>query len=285
MTHAVHADEVPLSQVLMIQNAYTEMCNSSKDVITAVRSSTTCPHTLKKKVLVARVVTANWVLEPQMVSGMIDTLDEAQCIHTQNITVGQWWEKLFEKLELSKLESWSLELTESACLLLVEYHDIFSLEPCKLGCTHSTEHVIKVTNDIPFKEWFRQILLPLVEEVHVHLWEVLDLGMICPSQSVWCNAVVLVQKKDRSLCFCLDFCHLNAYMKKDSYLLPKILQVVESLVGAGHFYAWIWSLDSDRSRWMSSWSSTAHLLEATWPSLSVTTCPLGCAMCQPHCRG
>ena len=31
-------------------------------------------------------------------------------------------------------------------------HDIFSLESSELGYTHSTKHVIKVTNDTPFKE-------------------------------------------------------------------------------------------------------------------------------------
>ena len=59
--------------------------------------------------------------------------------------------------------------------------------------------------------------------------------MICPSQSAWCNVVVLAQKKDRGLCFCIDFCHLNAHTKKDSYPLPRIQEVLKSLVGAGHF--------------------------------------------------
>ena len=63
----------------------------------------------------------------------------------------------------------------------------------------------------------------------------LDLGVICPSQSVWCNTIVLVQKKNRSLHFCIDFCHLNTHTKKDSYPLPSILEALESLVGAGHF--------------------------------------------------
>ena len=49
------------------------------------------------------------------------------------------------------------------------------------------------------------------------------------------NAVVLVQKKDGGLCFCIDFCHLNACMKKDAYPLPRIQEAMESLVGASHF--------------------------------------------------
>ena len=40
--------------------------------------------------------------------------------------------------------------------------------------------------------------------------EMLEVGMIHPSQSQWCNAVVLVHKKDGGLCFCIDFHKLNA---------------------------------------------------------------------------
>ena len=127
------------------------------------------------------------------------TLDEAQSIQTQKPTTEQRQEKLFKKLELRNLGSWPPELAESIQSLLAEYHDIFSLEPCELSCTHLTEHVIKVTDDAPFKEQFKQIPQPLVEEVHAHLQEMLDSGMICSSQSAWCNALVLVWKKDGSL--------------------------------------------------------------------------------------
>ena len=83
---------------------------------------------------------------------MIDALDEAQGVWAPTMTTGQRQEKMFEKLDLSGLESWPPELTESAHLLLAEYHDLFSLECGELGCTHLTEHVIKVTNDASFKE-------------------------------------------------------------------------------------------------------------------------------------
>ena len=63
----------------------------------------------------------------------------------------------------------------------------------------------------------------------------LESGTIRPSQSAWCNVVVLARKKDGSLQFCIDFCCLNTCMKKDSYPLPRIQEALESLVGAGHF--------------------------------------------------
>ena len=42
-------------------------------------------------------------------------------------------------------------------------------------------------------------------EVGNHLREMLESGAIRPSQSAWCNAMVLVRKKDCSLCFSIDF--------------------------------------------------------------------------------
>ena len=109
--------------------------------------------------------------------------------------------KLFDELDLSGLDSWAPELADAACWLLDKYHDVFSLDPMELGCTHPTEHTIKVTDDTPFKERFRKVPPPMVEEVRNHLREMLESGAIRPSQSAWCNAMVLVWKKDGSLHF------------------------------------------------------------------------------------
>ena len=129
------------------------------------------------------------------------------------------------------LQSWQMKLAG----YLAEYHDVFSLDPAELGCTHSTEHTIKVTDDTPFKEQFRWIPSLMVEKVRNHLREMLESGAIRPSQSAWCNTVVLVRKKDGGLCFCIDFQCLNTHMKKDSYPLPRIQEALESLIGTGHF--------------------------------------------------
>ena len=76
---------------------------------------------------------------------------------------------------------------------------------------------------------------PLVEEVWEHIQEMLDGGAICLSQSPWCNAVVLVCKKDGGLQFCIDFCRLNSRTKKDAYPLPQMQETMESMVGTQFF--------------------------------------------------
>ena len=70
------------------------------------------------------------------------------------------------------------------------------------------------------------------------------------AQSPWCNAVVLVQKKDRSLCFCIDFHKLNVRTKKGSYPLPWIQEAIKSLVGTEYFSCLDLKAGFGRSPWM-----------------------------------
>ena len=89
--------------------------------------------------------------------------------------------------------------------LLAEYHDIFVLEDGEMGCTTAEEHKIEVTNPRPFKERPQNIPSGILNEVKEHLDHMLDVGAIKPSKLAWCNAIVLVQKKDGGLRFCINF--------------------------------------------------------------------------------
>ena len=151
------------------------------------------------------------------------------------MSVAMRQEKLLEKLNLDELAHWSPENVMAAGELVLAYHDVFALESNELGCTSAIEYEICIKNDEPFKEQFWHIPLPLLEEVHTSLRDMLEAGVIHPSQSSWCNAVVLVWKKDSTLCFCVDFRHLNVHMKKDLYPLPHIQEALESMAGSAHF--------------------------------------------------
>ena len=157
------------------------------------------------------------------------------------LTTEQCQELLMKVLEengsLGKLKGWKKEAALKAKWLLMDFHHIFCLEENEMGCTNATEHDIELLpkQDEPFKERFRRIVPHKVLEVCQHIQEMLDRGAIWPSQSPWCNAVVLVWKKDGTLGFCIDFRCLNSHTKKDSYLIPKCPETMESLVGARYF--------------------------------------------------
>ena len=152
MNQALHAEDGSLPQGQTVQNAYTELCSGSKNVTVVVRNSMAYPQTLKKKTPMARAVMVTQIPELPMQIGLTEALEEHLGHQMSKLTMKQRQEKLFEELDLSGLESWPPELVASAQSLLAECHDIFLWEPSELGCTHSTEHMIKVTDDTPFKE-------------------------------------------------------------------------------------------------------------------------------------
>ena len=49
-----------------------------------------------------------------------------------------------------------------------------------------------MTDSTPFKECYWHIPLGIYEEVKAHIQDMLDIGAICPSNSPWASAVVLV---------------------------------------------------------------------------------------------
>ena len=79
---------------------------------------------------------------------------------------------------LDRLKEWPPKLAKKAVALLLEFHHVFSLEPNEIGCTDATKHVIELMKDEPFKERFRRIAPPLVDEVCQHIQEMLDGSII-----------------------------------------------------------------------------------------------------------
>ena len=162
---------------------------------------------IKKRTPVARMVATNEVPEMVVADGIVGALQTQRWAKEGDVklTIEERRKILLKKLELSGLESWTEENKERALNLLAKYHDIFALEDGEMGCTEAGEHKIKVTDPKPFRERPRNIRSGLLEEVKDHLDHMLDVGVIKPSKLAWSNAVVLVQKKDRGLRFCINF--------------------------------------------------------------------------------
>ena len=163
-----------------------------------------------------KLVAMNAVPQVEVVPETLEKLDEIQGIQQIKMSVEQRKEMLFQQLELSDLEGWSDKNQAAARVLQAEYHNIFTLEPRELGCTDMARHETKVIDDEPFKVRFWIIPPSMVDEVCAHVKEMPQVGAIHPSQSPWCNATVLVCKKDEGVVFCINFCKLNVRTKKDS---------------------------------------------------------------------
>ena len=203
-------DKVKLPLGLYVQRVYTELKDGSQNVSTVLHNGTGKPMHLAAGWLVCRIVAANMipdaVASPELEAKLAKDREPETLLTTE-----QHQELLMKVLEengsLGKLDGWKKEMALKAKWLLMEFHHIFSLERNEIGCTDTTEHVIELLpeQDEPVKERFRRIAPHEVEEVWQHIQEMLDGGAIWPSQSPWCNAVVLVQKKDGTLRFYIDF--------------------------------------------------------------------------------
>ena len=73
----------------------------------------------------------------------------------------------------------------------------------------------------------------------------LDISAICWLHSPWASAVVLVQKKDGGLRFCIDVRKLNNQTVTDAYLLPQTDETLDSIQGS----QWFFSLDLKSGYW------------------------------------
>ena len=231
MTHGLEKRSPALPLGIEVQSAYCTLSSGSGRVTVVVRNSTRDWIEVAKGIPLARMESANQV--PPITGFISETgSDEKKTLSEEERQV-----QLLEKLDLSGLDGWTSEEADKARSLLREYHDLFSLEKHELGHTRAAKHkiVLHDPESPPFKKRFRRIPPPQVDEVREHLKLMLDAGAIRPSNSPWCNAVVLVRKKDGSLRFCIDFRRLNALTRKDSHPLPRIGETLDSLSGSAYY--------------------------------------------------
>ena len=174
--------------------------------------------TITKGVKVTQVVAADAVTPVELAPRTVEELDEVQGIQQTKMLVERREEVLLQQLDLAGLEGWSEANQPATHALLAEYHDIFSLESRKLGCTNLEKHEIRVVNNKAFKEQFQRIPPPMVNGVKAHVKEILEVG---PSQSPWCNAIILVYRKDRGYTFALTFISSMPEPRKTPICFPR----------------------------------------------------------------
>ena len=85
------------------------------------------------------------------------------------------------------------------------------------------------------KQTAKRITYGARQEVAEQLERMKKIGMIKPSKSPWSSPVVLVRKRDGTLCFCVDYRVLNSVTKPDVLPLPRINDLLDQL-GKSKYY-------------------------------------------------
>ena len=201
MTHRLEKRSPSLPLGIDVQTVYATLADGSNRVTVVLRNNTWDWLKIKKGIPIAQMVAAN---EIPKVTNLLSAEEPKK---QPSLTEAERQDLLLEKLDLTGLEAWPEDQVEKARSLLKEYHNIFSLEKRDMGHTKAVKHkiVLKDPETPLFKERFHRIPPPQLDEMRAHLKMMLDAGVIRPNNSPWCNAVVLVRKKDGSLCFCIDF--------------------------------------------------------------------------------
>ena len=119
---------------------------------------------------------------------------------------------------------------------LLHKHDrVFAKDEFDLGFSDLIKHKISTTDEIPVNSPYRRIPPTQFAEVKKHIQSLLDKDIISQTHSAYASPVVLVKKKSGELRICIDYRKLNAKTIKDSFPLPRIEEVMDSLCGAQWF--------------------------------------------------
>ena len=246
-------DRANLPNSLYVMGTCTELKPGSHNVSVVIQNGTAKDIHMPSEWQITCMMTKEIVPDAEGSPELMKKLEEEDPQPHCQMTTEEWQTLLMETLEkkggLEGLRNWPPELAWKAQRLLLEFHLVFSLEPNEMGCTNTTEHVTEVMSSEPFKEHFRRIVPSMVEEVQQHIQEMLDGGTICPSQSPWCNVVILVRV--------LHWLLMAEWMNKEGCLPPSQDAGADGVNGRWSRVS-NWSLDFGKSRW---WRN----LFSTWP--------------------
>ncbi|XP_071680355.1 uncharacterized protein [Lolium perenne] len=178
---------------------------------------------------------------PVFLQGMVTDTTTCQKITAEELQTLNASNAICHVVQLSELKE-SEELvpySQDIQSLLSEFEGLFA-EPHGLPPRREFDHVISLlpgarpVNIRPYRYNPSQ-----KDEIEKQIADMLKQGIIRFSTSPFASPILLVQKKDGTWRFCIDYRYLNAMTLKNIYPLPIIDELLDELSGA----AWFTSLD------------------------------------------
>ena len=153
--------------------------------------------------------------------------------------------------------------------LLSRHRDTLTKIP---ACMYLASHLIETGDSGPIRlhpyripHAYQDIAKKEVEEMKAQ-------GIIEPSSSERAAPVVIVRKKDASICLCVDYRRLNAVTRADAYPMPRIDELINQLGQAQY----ITTLDLTKGYWQvpvteqdepkTAFTTPFGLYHALWPT-------------------
>ncbi|EIE79980.1 hypothetical protein RO3G_04685 [Rhizopus delemar RA 99-880] len=151
---------------------------------------------------------------------------------TEEETIAQ---ETYSKLEVGKVDQ---RIEKKLRTLIHKYEEIFDWNNDTIGYTHLISHKIVIEeNKQPISHMPYRLSPVESEYLQKELNKYCKLGVISPSNSPWAAPVILVKKKNGEYRMVIDYRKLNAITKKDSYPLPRIDDLLDTLGKAKIFSA------------------------------------------------
>ena len=140
-----------------------------------------------------------------------------------------------EILQLAASELQNAEVKQKLRELVKQYRDVFALAKDPLGTAVGTEHRIETKDAVLIKMAPYKIAPHKLPALRAEIQEMLEKGVIVPSESPFSSPIVMVSKKDGTNRMSIDYRKLNEITVRDAYPLQRIGQTIDALQGAGFF--------------------------------------------------
>ncbi|CAM4652369.1 unnamed protein product [Caretta caretta] len=110
--------------------------------------------------------------------------------------------------------------------LCTSFTPMFSAIP---GRTERAYHSIDTGDARPIRAQPYRMAPQAKTAIEREIKDMLQMGVIRPSESPWASPVVLVPKPDGEIQFCVDYHKLNAVTHPDNYPMPRTDELLEKL--------------------------------------------------------
>src|SRR5262249_47163707 len=149
--------------------------------------------------------------------------------------------------------------------IIQEFKEICAISTTKLGKTNVVRHKINIQNEEPIQQNYYKVNSDEKKKIIKEEIDKMEkAGVIRKSYGPWASPVVIVDKKDGSKRFCVDYRKLNKITITDAHPLPRIDDLLEQFRTA----RWFTSLDLASGYWQIE-------MEERDKEKTAFTCPYG----------